>query len=875
MPVTENPLPGRGATAREGGGAAVQDLREFASQSACRCEAVILRLGLLASSDRTGGLRELAELVEEASDLGLHVVIRGDWTPVALDRHLGAHPNGPGELILVSDSTGAVVEVESDTLRSLPMSVTWGRQAGMSSWLWAHGIASAQTVEAADLVFDDDLGLSQSRHAPLLAVLRDQISRRARGELPDPPATPGWTLRVSGRDPTMEGVTESLLTLADGRLGTRGRAIDAEPADDPPTLMSGIYNDDGPETHLLPSPIWDALDLEVPADARLQRVLDLRNGLLHQRLLTSDGELRTAQFSSRVRPATTVLRAYDTTASMLGGGSAIRAPAGVTCETGGIDDCSWMRVIGSPGSVVAASHQSLRARPRGRTLQRITSVDGSNDAPVDAHGVVRRVRRARNAGAEQLLNEHRRAWSAAWEDGDVTVDGDPELQLAVRFCMFHLLGCATAGGEAAIGARGLTGSAYRGHVFWDTDVYVLPFLAAVQPEAARAVLEYRVRRLPAALEAARAVDREGARFPWESAGSGDDVTPDHGRTPEGELVPILTGRYEEHIVADVAWAAATYIDWSGDFAFAAGPGRQLLLQTARWWASRIEIDEHGAGHIRRVIGPDEYHERVDDNAFTNVMARWNLRCAAADPGLDPAERSRWLTLAGQLVDGHDGQTGVYEQFRGFSALEPLRIADIAPHRPVAADLLLGRERVQQAQVLKQADVLMLHYLIPDEVAPGSLGPNLDFYEPRTAHGSTLSPGVHAALLARAGRTAAAAEMLALTARIDLDDIGHTTAGGLHLAAMGSMWRALSFGFLGCRPVGEALAVDPVLPSSWQALTMRLRFHGARVEINAVPGEVGVQADRPLQLLTGSGERISLSAADRPSIYHGRWSTEAT
>ena len=151
-----------------------------------------------------------------------------------------------------------------------------------------------------------------------------------------------------------------------------------------------------------------------------------------------------------------------------------------------------------------------------------------------------------------------------------------------------------------------------------------------------------------------------------------------------------------------------------------------------------------------MIGPDEYHEPVDDNAFTNVMARWNLRRAARLDGVAPDERATWLRLADSLVDGYDPETGIYEQFAGFFDLEPLRIADLAPRRPISADLLLGSERVDGAQVVKQADVLMLHHLVPDEVATGSLAPNLEFYEPRTAHGSSLSPAIHAALFARAG-----------------------------------------------------------------------------------------------------------------------------
>jgi trehalose/maltose hydrolase-like predicted phosphorylase len=379
-------------------------------------------------------------------------------------------------------------------------------------------------------------------------------------------------------------------------------------------------------------------------------------------------------------------------------------------------------------------------------------------------------------------------------------------------------------------------------VFWDTDVFVLPFLAATHPAAARAMLEYRVRRLPAARAAARALGRAGARFAWESAADGRDVTPASARLATGELVRIRTGELEEHIVGDVAWAAACYLDWTGDEDFAAGAGRDLFLETARYWASRVNVGRDGRAHIYGVIGPDEYHEPVDDNAFTNVLARWNLRRAAALDGIDEGERASWLAIADALVDGYDRASGIYEQFAGFFDLEPLVIEEVAPHRPIAADLLLGAARTAGAQVLKQADVLMLHHLLPDEVAPRSLLPNLDFYEPRTAHGSSLSPAIHASVLARAGRYRAALEALRIAARLDLDDLTGSTAGGLHLATMGGLWQALATGFGGIRPHGEALLVDPRLPPAWNALELALRFRGRPLRLRIDRGGVVAALD---------------------------------
>jgi len=320
---------------------------------------------------------------------------------------------------------------------------------------------------------------------------------------------------------------------------------------------------------------------------------------------------------------------------------------------------------------------------------------------------------------------------------------------------------------------------------------------------------------------------------------------------DGARVVIATGPHEEHIVADVAWAAAHYASWTGDAGFLGGKGRPLLVETARYWASRVETDADGGGHIRGVVGPDEYHENVDDNAFTNVMARWNLRKGAAllaESG-ESVESTAWLDLAERLVDGWDAPSGLYEQFSGYFALEPLLVSEVG-RPPVAADMLLGPERVSGSQIIKQADVLMAHHLVPDELEKGSLQPCLDFYEPRTAHGSSLSPAISASLLARAGDPERALALFRLAARLDLDNTTGTTADGLHLATMGGVWQALAFGFLGLAADDGALLIRPSLPREWRALGLRMRFAGKPIGVRAEPDHVAVTCVAPLLVRVG-------------------------
>jgi trehalose/maltose hydrolase-like predicted phosphorylase len=684
-------------------------------------------------------------------------------------------------------------------------------------------------------------------------ILDDQIARRRRRTVPELDGDRSWTLNIDGVDTTLERAHESLLTLADGRIGSTGSPLGTHPAAAPSVLAAGVYVGSGADSQLISCPTWNRLPFELSGEG-LSRGLDLHTGVLHYEL---DGGLKAVAFSSLGRPGTTVLRAAGRP-GLLDSAEVLVPPESGSWSSDGEPGRISMTSGAGRGGVAVAGSQSLQADRSTATLDRLAVYRTSGAVVPSKNEALAHLQTAEGDGFEALLAEHRETWARRWERADVRIEGDPALQLAVRFALMQLMATVADEDEAAVGARGMSGSAYRGHVFWDACVFVLPFLAATHPPAARAMLEYRIRRLPAALAAARRLGRQGARFPWESAADGTDVTPPSAFTRAGEHFPVLTGQLAEHIVADVAWAVAHYVDWTGDAEFLHGPGGLVLAETARYWASRVELDREGFAHIRNVMGPDEYHGPVDDSAYTNVMARWNLRRAAAlegesAAGVTDVERAQWLSIAGSLVDGYDPTTRVYEQFAGFGQLEPLIVAEVAPQRPIAADLLLGHPRVASAQVVKQADVLMLHHLVPREVAPGSLAPNLDFYEPRTAHGSTLSPGIHAALLARAGRVDEAREALGLTARIDLDDISETTAGGLHLAAMGSVWHALAYGFAGLRPVGSALRVDPRLPPGWNELEFRVSFRGTAVRVRIDAEQVHVWADRsvPLQLADAS------------------------
>ena len=640
-----------------------------------------------------------------------------------------------------------------------------------------------------------------------------------------------WTVEITDVDPEREPARSAILTLGDGVVGTRADLPGS--GENGGVLAAGIYAGTGAETVLAPLPRWNGTPVE-DAVAR-RRVLDMRDGTLRSELDARDGEVTTLAFASLSHPGTAVLVAEAPTFAD-DRAAPLQTPS--SAEHGRDGDRWWARVHGSGGAAVAASERVVQAAAARLRLERlVTYATDSRQAP-RPEAALEALEAAERIGVDGLLSEQRSAWARRWSAADIRIEGDPELQRAVRFCLFHLMASVADRPEAALGARGLSGPGYRGHVFWDTDVFVLPFLAATHPPAARALVSYRVRRLDAARAAAARDGFAGARFPWESADTGDEITPPELPDASGKLVRILTGEQEEHITADVAWAMARYQDWSGDRQMRPACC-ELLCETARYWASRIRVDGAGVAHIDRVIGPDEYHENVDDNAFTNVMVRWNLLRAADLEQSGSDEAGRWRELAAALADGFDPASRRHEQFAGYFDLEPLTVTDLA--RGADPVEVLGWEHLQRTQLVKQADVLMIHLLVPGHAPPGSLRADIDWYEPRTTHASSLSAPVHAAVHARAGQVDAALAYLRRAATIDLDDLTASTHKGLHVATMGGVWHALMHGMAGLDLHGKNLRLHPHLPPGWDALEFQVLLHDVPFRFRVEPDRVTVRS----------------------------------
>ena len=722
-----------------------------------------------------------------------------------------------------------------------------------------------------------------NRGADLVATDLGQIELRPRtAPGPDPsiletlPATrttdPRWIIEETSFTPAREHEMESLFTVGNGFVGTRGSLSEGDGLSSPATFVAGVFDAAGDTIPgLVTVPDWTHMALAVEGRAvrldvgrRLEhrRILDLRQAILWREWRQEDPAGRVTQMvglrlasaadrhlliqSARFRPEN-----YSGEVTL---DTTIRGPLIQRTSTGTTIAMAARTRLGRGDEVAAAavdadSPAMTVAIGEVYAIDRMVAVHTSR-SPGDPEALARgHVEGAVLRDIADHIEDHRRVWLERWARSDIRIEGDADALKAARFAIYHLISAANPEDErTSIGARALTGHAYRGHVFWDTEIFMLPFFILTWPAAARSMLMYRSHTLPAARTRAAAAGWRGALYAWESADTGEDVTPSVVVRPGGEVERVLTGEQEQHISADIAYAVWSYWTATRDEAFLLEAGAEIILETARFWASRVERGDDGLYHIRGVIGPDEYHETVDDNAYTNAMARWNLttgqevaaliagrwpdrwRDLSADIGLAADEPATWTAIADSLYTGFDEATGLIEQFRGYFDLEDIDLAALEP-RSAPVDVVLGRERVQRSQLIKQADVVMLLHLFPDAWPIDVQAANFRYYEPRCGHGSSLSPAIHALVAARLGDMDLASRYFRQAATIDLADNMGNAAGGVHAAALGGLWQAIVFGFGGLDLTEDGPRTRPHLPPGWSALSMEITWRGQRHAIH--------------------------------------------
>ncbi|MEV5427878.1 glycosyl hydrolase family 65 protein [Streptomyces sp. NPDC052701] len=475
---------------------------------------------------------------------------------------------------------------------------------------------------------------------------------------------------------------------------------------------------------------------------------------------------------------------------------------------------------------------------------------GARSRPAMSDQVEAALAAAAHSGWQGLLEEQRSYLDDFWARADVEVDGDEEIQQAVRFALFHVLQAGARAEQRAIPAKGLTGSGYDGHAFWDTEVFVLPLLTFTAPDAAAEALRWRRNTLDAARERAAQLGLRGAAFPW--------------RTIEGSegsaYWPAGTAAF--HVGADIADAVVRYVAATGDETFEREVGVELLVETARLWRSLGHHDDRGVFHIDGVTGPDEYSAIADDNTYTNLMARANLLAAAdackrhpdeaAGLGVDEEESAAWRAAAEAVHVPYNDELGVHEQHAGFTRYQRW---DFARTRPDQYPLMLHFPYfdLYRKQVVKQADLVLAMYtcgsFFEEFYDEEQIARNFAYYEPLTVRDSSLSACVQAVIAARAGHLDLAYDYTAEAALMDLGDLEHNTRDGLHIASLAGTWTALVAGFGGMRCEDGTLHFAPRLPGRFSRLAFTLRFLGRclRVEITADRATYTLHSGRPLTI----------------------------
>ena len=718
-----------------------------------------------------------------------------------------------------------------------------------------------------------------------------------------------WTISENILNPARVRHMETVFTQGNGYMGTRGSFEEHFPGEERTTFVHGVF-DDAPVvfTELVNFPSWTEMEILLEGEPfnlsqgevlEYERYLDMRTGLLSRVLrwrspLGHATSLRFRRFISFDNPHLARLQVevipedysgsvefrsglnaevdnlylkhwqsleqgvdsglawlcIQTRSSHITAGMAAR----VTLSSADrVESADW-DVHAHPTSAVKTTLQPGKACIFDKTVAIFTNRDG--DDPLSYARAALSDSNALNW--DVMWDAHEQRWSEEWRRCNVMIEGDDEAQIAVRFSIYHLLIAAPRNDEHVnIGAKTLSGYGYRGHAFWDTEIFMLPFFNYTRPEIARNLLSYRYHNLTGAREKAAANGYQGAQYPWESAGDGREVTPTYVPDPKNHarLIRIWTGDIEIHISTDIAYAVWMYWLTSHDDAFLESRGAEIILETARFWASRLEWNPQRQRYVLNdVIGPDEYHEHVDNNAYTNYFARWHLRQAIEVAGwlqkYDPETSAElltklqitdeilkvWKKISDQIYCPIDAKSGLIEEFEGYFQRKDVDLISMEP-RSESAQSMLGIEGTNATQVLKQPDVLMLMYLLPNEFDPAVVRANFDYYTPRTdlTFGSSLGPSIQAIMASRLGNQEMAYENFMRAALADIEDVRGNAADGIHGASAGGIWQAVVFGFGGLQIHQDHWTVSPKLPHHWKRLAFKFVWRGQEIDID-LPGK---------------------------------------
>ncbi|MFM6067616.1 MAG: beta-phosphoglucomutase [Sphaerospermopsis kisseleviana] len=709
-----------------------------------------------------------------------------------------------------------------------------------------------------------------------------------------------WILIENQFNPEKLQARETIFTIGNGYLGTRGSFEESYPRALPATLIHGVY-DDVPVvyTELANCPDWLPLIVMIDGERfrldqgtilQYNRELDLRQGVISRSLRWRSPTGKTIdisfeRFASLADHHVLGQRCQLTTVDFHG---LIEIQSSINgypenkgfnhwegLDQGKFDQGFWlhsrtryshidigmaakMTISGIEAAMqinTAPGYPSISAtffsEPQQTvTVEKLVTVFTSRD--VDQPVLAAQSKLAQLPDYITLRDANEQAWAEVWQQSDILIEGDSKAAFAVRYNLFQLLIAAPRDDDrVSIPAKTLSGFGYHGHIFWDTEIFILPFFTFTQPALARNLLTYRYHTLDGARRKAIHYGYQGAMYAWESAVTGDEVTPRWALPSDyyAEDVRIWCRDREIHISSVIPYAVWYYWRVTGDDEWLRDYGAEIILDTAIFWSSRVEFNSHTQRYeIRSVIGADEYHELVHNNSFTNRIVQWHLEKAGIVNNLlrrnfpEYAEeleqklhltdeiRNHWQEIINKIWIPYDPETGLVEQCEGFFQLDDINLADYEPrHKSMQA--ILGIEGANKHQVLKQPDVLMILYLMRESAefpySRKNLEVNWNYYAPRTdiTYGSSLAPAIHAILAADLGKTQKAYERFMQAAMVDLEDIRGNANEGIHGASAGGVWQAVVFGFGGIQFTNNQPVAHHHLPPGWTRLKFKLYWRG--------------------------------------------------
>ena len=724
-----------------------------------------------------------------------------------------------------------------------------------------------------------------------------------------------WTIREPKWDPKKQQVRETQFTLGNGYFCSRG-ILEEVPYDSTPgTYLAGIYDSTGAQiTELVncPNPVnlridayGEKLGMIAMDVVKHERALDMKDGALYRQTIFKTTHKKRVLYQSRrfvsmhnkhlgvmevhVTPldaamTLNVQTTIDTSISNKGVLTEGRKIHYCPYEVSFINDLSYLCVKTFENqtlisyatsleicrknrcSLVADRALSLRVR-KGETITFRKFFVIYTSRRVKPYKLKQQtlntLKKARKTGLKRIYEDHVKAWSKKWRNANIEIEGDIAAEQALRFNVYHLV---IAGNEdndnVSIGARTLSGEGYRGHVFWDAEIYDVPFFIYTFPHIARNQLMYRYHRLGPARFNATSKGYKGALFPWESADTGYECTPSWAKDLDGTIIRITTLYFEHHIVADIAYAVHHYANATGDLNFLWKHGLELLIETARFWHSRSKLNKKKNRYeFDEITGPDEFHEDVKNNAFTNAMARWNLQtaynlCKRAHEekpkrletikrklNLTPREVNSWQKMAHKIYIPHSKKKQLIEQFEGYFKLRDVRITQLDQNFIPCFPHSVNPRNVKETQLIKQADVIMLLFLLSTLFPPADKKRNYYYYEKRTMHKSSLSPILHAIMGLEVGDEDKSLHYYAHSLSTDLNDIHGNTNEGIHAASAGGNWQATIMGFAGLRLLKNCILFNPHLPEHWRGLKFAVWYQGARLRVSMTHAKTEITIEK--------------------------------